>query len=196
LLAIEGPNEPNNFPFTYNGQTCGKGATSWMLCAQFQSALYAAVKADANEQQMLAEGKQLALGRNDWLGPAGQFDVVDGVGLGCKIRLQFVDLDNFEPRRVVDRQFFLGRHHGELGDNQAELFAIPAGIERRAIVGEHIGALLRRGEAKDLDDEDLRHPEFFAGVGAGMSREEGEVLVNDGRRPKPEFFDQLFELTA
>jgi hypothetical protein len=47
LLAIEGPNEPNNFPLTYNGQTCGKGATSWMPCAQFQSALYAAVKADA-----------------------------------------------------------------------------------------------------------------------------------------------------
>ena len=23
LLSIEGPNEPNNFPFTYNGQTCG-----------------------------------------------------------------------------------------------------------------------------------------------------------------------------
>ncbi len=44
LLAIEGPNEPNNWPVTYNGATSSK-ATS-MPIAQFQRDLYAAVKAD------------------------------------------------------------------------------------------------------------------------------------------------------
>lgn len=46
LMAVEGPNEPNNFPFTYNGQTCGKGSATWVPCGQFQTALYAAVRND------------------------------------------------------------------------------------------------------------------------------------------------------
>jgi hypothetical protein len=45
LLAAEGPNEPNNFPLTYNGQTSGY-TTTFMAVAQFQRDLYAAVKAD------------------------------------------------------------------------------------------------------------------------------------------------------
>ena len=45
LMAFEGPNEPNNFPITYNGQT-GGGAGSWAPVAQFQEALYRAVKSD------------------------------------------------------------------------------------------------------------------------------------------------------
>ena len=45
LMAFEGPNEANNFPITYNGQT-GGGSQSWTTVAQFQQALYAAVKAD------------------------------------------------------------------------------------------------------------------------------------------------------
>jgi hypothetical protein len=45
LLAAEGPNEPNNFPVTYNGQTSGY-TTTFMSVAQFQRDLYAAVKAD------------------------------------------------------------------------------------------------------------------------------------------------------
>ena len=43
LMAFEGPNEPNNFPITYNGQT-GGGKGSWSPVAQFQEALYRAVK--------------------------------------------------------------------------------------------------------------------------------------------------------
>lgn len=46
LLAIEGPNEPNNFPITYNGKT-GGGSGTWVPVAQFQRDLYAAVKANA-----------------------------------------------------------------------------------------------------------------------------------------------------
>lgn len=45
LLAVEGPNEPNNFPVTYNGAT--SSSTTFMPVAQLQRDLYAAVHADA-----------------------------------------------------------------------------------------------------------------------------------------------------
>lgn len=43
LLAVEGPNEPNNFPITYKGEKGGRDA-SWKAVGQFQADLYAAVK--------------------------------------------------------------------------------------------------------------------------------------------------------
>lgn len=46
LLAVEGPNEPNNFPVTYQGQTSSY-TTTFVPVADFQRDLYAAVKADA-----------------------------------------------------------------------------------------------------------------------------------------------------
>jgi hypothetical protein len=45
LLAFEGPNEPNNWGFTYGGQT-GGGNKTWMPVAQLQKDLYEAVKSD------------------------------------------------------------------------------------------------------------------------------------------------------
>jgi hypothetical protein len=45
LLSFEGPNEPNNFPITYNGQT-GGGSGSWAAVAQYQKDLYRAIKAE------------------------------------------------------------------------------------------------------------------------------------------------------
>ena len=45
LMAIEGPNEPNNFPIVYDGQP-GGGMGSWVPVARFQEALYGAVKSD------------------------------------------------------------------------------------------------------------------------------------------------------
>jgi hypothetical protein len=44
-------------------------------------------------------------------------------------------------------------------------------------VGEHIGALFCLREAKDLDDENFRHAEFFAGFGALTPR--NKILVDD-----------------
>jgi hypothetical protein len=49
LMAFEGPNEPNNFPITYKGQP-GGGAVSWAPVAQFQEALYRAVKSTSDLQ--------------------------------------------------------------------------------------------------------------------------------------------------
>jgi hypothetical protein len=46
LLAIEGPNEPNNFPITYNGKQGGGRNASWVPIAQLQKDLYSAVKGD------------------------------------------------------------------------------------------------------------------------------------------------------
>ncbi len=45
LLAFEGPNEPNNWGFTYQGQAGGRDK-SWMPVAKLQSDLYRAVKSD------------------------------------------------------------------------------------------------------------------------------------------------------
>ncbi len=46
LLAVEGPNEPNNQPFSYLGAT-GGGYNSWLPVAEYQRDMYAAVKADS-----------------------------------------------------------------------------------------------------------------------------------------------------
>ncbi|HEY4116647.1 MAG TPA: hypothetical protein VGM56_02275 [Byssovorax sp.] len=45
LLAVEGPNEPNNFPVTYGGATSDY-ATTFVPVANLQRDLYAAVKAE------------------------------------------------------------------------------------------------------------------------------------------------------
>jgi hypothetical protein len=48
LVAAEGPNEPNNFGFSYKGNQCFSkdGNGSFLPCAQFQAALYSMVHAD------------------------------------------------------------------------------------------------------------------------------------------------------
>ena len=45
LLAVEGPNEPNNFPVTYKGREGGK-TQSWEAVAELQMDLYSAVKSN------------------------------------------------------------------------------------------------------------------------------------------------------
>jgi hypothetical protein len=48
LVATEGPNEPNNFAFSYDGNQCSfnNGNGSFLPCAQFQRALYSMVHRD------------------------------------------------------------------------------------------------------------------------------------------------------
>jgi hypothetical protein len=62
VIGIEGPNEVNNWPVTYNGQTGTAGAQA------FQQALYTAVKADA-----LLKAKPV-LGFTDYPEHAGKSD--------------------------------------------------------------------------------------------------------------------------
>jgi hypothetical protein len=48
LVAAEGPNEPNNFGFSYRSNQCSSknGNATFLPCAQFQAALYSMVHAD------------------------------------------------------------------------------------------------------------------------------------------------------
>ena len=46
LLAFEGPNEPNNWGITYQGEKGGGHAPSWLAVAKLQRDLYQAVKTD------------------------------------------------------------------------------------------------------------------------------------------------------
>jgi hypothetical protein len=48
LVAAEGPNEPNNFGFSYKGHQCSsnRGNGTFLPCAQFQAALYSMVHDD------------------------------------------------------------------------------------------------------------------------------------------------------
>jgi hypothetical protein len=46
LLAFEGPNEPNNWGITYQGEKGGGGANTWVPIAKLQRDLYSAVKSD------------------------------------------------------------------------------------------------------------------------------------------------------
>jgi hypothetical protein len=46
LLAVEGPNEPNNWGVTYGGEAGGGRAPSWLAVAKLQRDLYKAVKSD------------------------------------------------------------------------------------------------------------------------------------------------------
>lgn len=47
LVAVEGPNEPNNQPFVYNGVACNQGST-FQGCANWMHDAYAKLKADPN----------------------------------------------------------------------------------------------------------------------------------------------------
>jgi hypothetical protein len=46
LLAIEGPNEPNNFPVTFRGKIGGGQSKSWLPVAALQQELYQKAKSD------------------------------------------------------------------------------------------------------------------------------------------------------
>ncbi|HWF47325.1 MAG TPA: hypothetical protein VG168_09985 [Bryobacteraceae bacterium] len=46
LLSVEGPNEPNNFPITYDGRHGGGRSSSWLPVAELQKHIYSAVKSD------------------------------------------------------------------------------------------------------------------------------------------------------
>lgn len=72
LLAIEGPNEPNNFPITYEGRTGGGTTGSWRVVAELQRDLYRAVKSDPE------------------LRPYPVFDVSEGGAETDNVGLQFL----------------------------------------------------------------------------------------------------------
>jgi hypothetical protein len=68
LLSFEGPNEPNNFPITYNGQTGGGPTGTWLPVAQYQRAIYSQVKSDPTLMNHPVFGVSLDGAENDNVG--------------------------------------------------------------------------------------------------------------------------------
>jgi hypothetical protein len=116
LLALEGPNEPNNFPMTFQGQQGGGPGHSWKAVAAFQSALYQAVRADP------------LLKTYPVFGPSETGAETDNVGL--QFRTTPANFDGAEPPRTHFSDFlnihnYVSGVHGGYGENQAWLAADP-----------------------------------------------------------------------
>jgi hypothetical protein len=110
LLAVEGPNEPNNFPITYKGVRGGGHDESWMSIATFQSDLYRRVKNDAvlKDFPVFAPSETGAEADNVGL----QFLTVPA-GAGTKVpdRTRFADYANVHN--------YVSGNGSSYGDNQA-----------------------------------------------------------------------------
>jgi hypothetical protein len=116
LLSIEGPNEPNNFTITYNGQKGGGTSGSWIPVAQLQKDLYSAVKSDPELKQFPVFHVSEGGAETDNVGL--QFLTIPaGAGTLLPEGTQFADYAN--PHNYVS-----GNHIGYV-DNQAWQAADP-----------------------------------------------------------------------
>jgi len=115
LMAIEGPNEPNNFPVTYQGQK-GGGKDSWVPVALIQKELYSAVKNDPELRQYPVFHVSEGGGEFDNVGM--QFlTIPQGSGTLMPDGTQFADYAN-------THNYVSGNHAGYV-DNQAWKAADP-----------------------------------------------------------------------
>ena len=116
LLAVEGPNEPNNFPIVYNGQQGGGAGHSWYAVAAFQEALYKAVRTNP------------LLAGHPVFGVSETGAETDNVGLQFR-RIPQGDAALFPAGTrfadYVNVHNYVSGTHGGYGDNQAWLAASP-----------------------------------------------------------------------
>jgi hypothetical protein len=116
LLAVEGPNEPNNFPITYNGEKGGGAGRSWHAVAAFQAALYAAAKSSPLLAPYLVFGVSETGAETDDVGV--QFRTVpEGAGAVFPSGTHFSD--------AVNVHNYVSAVHGGYGNNQAWNAASP-----------------------------------------------------------------------
>jgi hypothetical protein len=116
LLSVEGPNEPNNFPITYDGKEGGGANGTWLPVAELQRDLFRAVKNDPE------------------LTGYPVFHVSEGGGETDNVGLQFLEVppgkDTLVPEgtRFADyanpHNYVAGTHKG-YEDNQAWQAADP-----------------------------------------------------------------------
>ena len=66
-------------------------------------------------------------------------------------RVQFGSVEAEVPK--VDAEVI------EIGEFQGEQVLVPSGLLGEAVVGEYVGAFLRRGQVGELDDRHLDHPQ-------------------------------------
>jgi hypothetical protein len=174
LMAFEGPNEPNNFPITYDGQP-GGGAGSWAPVAQFQEALYRAVKSDPDLQKYPVFAVSEAGAETDNVGL--QFLTIPvGAGATFPEGTRYADYAN--PHNYVSstRKIYI--------DNQAWNAADPTlGGPWDGLVGEY-GMTWRHHFQGYTNDQLLTLPRVTTETGwdsvsdIGGERTQGTVLVN------------------
>lgn len=125
MLAAEGPNEPNNFNFQYNGATCSVRG-SFVPCAAFMSAEYAMVHSD-----LALAGKQLW----DMTEPGAEPDNVH-----LQFLQGFADVANLH-------NYVRGNHQRSVARNQAWLAESTTSGPWDNLAGEYCRSTWRKGFA-------------------------------------------------
>jgi hypothetical protein len=116
LLAVEGPNEPNNFPIAYNGEKGGGPGRSWHAVAAFQAALYGAMRSSPLLGSYPVFGVSETGGETDDVGV--QFRTIpEGAGTVFPPGTRFSDLVNVHN--------YVSAVRGGYGNNQAWNAASP-----------------------------------------------------------------------
>src|SRR5258706_3394873 len=87
------------------------------------------------------------------------------------------------PRSTLFPYTTLFRSFAQLANFEREHLEIPAGVERQLVVGEHIGAALRRREVRQDDARHLVEAELSnsAEVGPGISGQSGPTPAVEER---------------
>lgn len=172
LLSIEGPNEPNNFPFTYNGQL-GGGQGDWTPVANYQRDLYSAVKGNSNLNSYPVFGVSECGGEVQNVGL--QFTTIPAnAGTSFPVGTNFSDYVNIH-NYVSSTQLFYG-------DNMAWLAADPLHIDTWDGLHVEVGVTWY-GNFQGYTDAQLPTvPRVTTETGWGTSafgeRVQGVVLVN------------------
>jgi hypothetical protein len=138
MLAAEGPNEPNNFNFNYNGKTCSVGG-SFLPCAQYMAAEYAMVKGDPKLAGMQVWDQTEPGAEPDNTGL--QFlTVPSGQGTIQPAGTVFADVANLH-------NYVRGNGHKTIADNQAWNAESTVGGPWDGLVGEFCNTTWNKGHA-------------------------------------------------
>jgi hypothetical protein len=99
----------------------------------------------------------------------GRFRLLDGVE-------QAFDLGGREAGQV---QIEAGV--GQFGELQRQHRLVPAGIEREPVVGDHVGALLRRRQVRKLDHRHLGEPQLACGQQPAVTGDHTVLAIDQDR---------------
>ena len=149
LLAVEGPNEPNNFTITYNGKEGGGTAKSWLPVAELQRDLYNAVKSNPELKQYpvfhVSEGGAevdnvglqfltIPAGAKTLLSQGTQFaDYANAHNYVCGVRIGYVDNQAWQAADPTLNGYWDGLY-GEYGRTWKRHFAGYSNAELEALL--------------------------------------------------------------
>ena len=174
LLALEGPNEPNNFPLTYNGKR-GGGPGTWFPVAEFQRDVYAAVRADSDLRNFPVFSPSEPGAQTDNVGL--QFLAIpEGAGALLPQGTLFADFANVHNYVIGNGERY--------GDNQAWNAADPTLNDRWDGIYGNFGVTWRHGFKGNTNETLITLPRVTTETGwdsvrgPGGERTQGTVLVN------------------